>query len=119
MEEILLSSVWQTTNLKKSNYMVLAKYSERFGMTMSNLLSVIGLLILLFSSYVNFRLNVARIEAKIQEIDIKFTAKYDMLEKAKDINVYNIEQGRKENREDHKMIMDKLDDFLSVYKSNK
>jgi hypothetical protein len=91
--------------------MVMAKYSERFGMTLSNLLSVIGLVILLFGFFINFRIQVSNIESKIQEVDLKYQLKTEDLTRQKDVNIYNIEQGRKENREEHQLILNAISDL--------
>lgn len=92
--------------------MVLSKYSERFGMTLSNLLSILSLLTILVGFIITSQVRLAEIETKIQAIDQKFQIKYDYLESGRLNNASGIEQNRKENREEHQELSKKLDKII-------
>jgi hypothetical protein len=86
----------------------LSRFSDHFGMTVNNLISIIGLVILLFGFFIDFRIQVANIDAKIQEVDLKYQLKNEELMRMNEVNTYNIEQGRKENREEHQIILNAI-----------
>ncbi len=77
--------------------MVLHKESK-LGLTFGQLLSVITVLGGIIAAYVTINIRITAAEVRIQE-----------LEKGRESNARNIEQIRVENREDHLLIMDKLD----------
>ena len=77
--------------------MVLHKESK-LGLTFGQLLSVITVLGGIIAAYVTINIRITAAEVRIQE-----------LEKGRETNARNIEQIRIENREDHLLIMDKLD----------
>jgi hypothetical protein len=77
--------------------MVLHKESK-LGLTFGQLLSVITVLGGIIAAYVTINIRITAAEVRIQE-----------LEKGRETNARNIEQIRIENREDHLLILDKLD----------
>jgi hypothetical protein len=91
--------------------MVLTKYSNRFGMTFGQLLSVVTILGGLIGFVINSTVQLAEVNQKIQAIDVKYQLKCEALEQGRTKNEYNIEQGRKENREEHQMILDAISDL--------
>ena len=92
--------------------MVLAKYSERFGMTLSNLLSILSLLIVLVGFIITSQVRMAQIETNIKALDVKYNIRYEYLESGRLNNAAGIEQNRKENREEHQELSNKLDKII-------
>lgn len=91
--------------------MVLAKES-RIGLTFGQILSLIILSGGIITAYVDLNIKIADVSGKYQSSEIRF----DQLEKGRVQNAINIETIRTENREDHKMLNDKIDKILEVLK---
>lgn len=73
----------------------------RIGLTFGQMLSVVTIIGSVIIAWVSINVRVAQAEIRIQQLEI-----------GHDRNARNIEVIRLENREDHKAIMDKLDEFL-------
>lgn len=73
----------------------------KFGLTFGQLLSLITVTGGIIAAYVSLNVRIAQSEIKIQE-----------LEKGRITNAENIERIRMENRDDHKEIMQKLDNLI-------
>jgi len=80
--------------------MVLQK-DTRIGLTFGQILSVLTIIGGIIIAWVSINVRVAQAEVRIQQLEI-----------GHNLNARNIEVIRLENREDHKAIMDKLDEFL-------
>jgi len=94
--------------------MVLSQYSHKFGMTFGQILTATTMLIALIGFVYQGQLNTAELKVEIKALDMKYDIKTKQLESAKDVNVYNIEQGRKENREEHYILNTKMDELLKA-----
>lgn len=84
----------------KYNEMVLQKESK-LGLTFGQILSVLTIIGGILISWVAINVRIAQAEVRIEE-----------LEKGRLTNSQNIEQMRRENRDDHLMLMEKLDQML-------
>lgn len=73
----------------------------KVGLTFGQLLSVITVLGGILISWISINVRIAQAELRI-----------DVLEKGRETNAQNIEKIRTENREDHQLIMEKLDDLV-------
>lgn len=80
--------------------MVLQK-ETRMGLTFGQMLSVLTIIGGIIIAWVSINVRVAQAEVRIQQLEV-----------GHDRNARNIEVIRLENREDHKAIMDKLDEYF-------
>ena len=80
--------------------MVLHK-ETKFGLTFGQMLSVLTIIGGIMISWVAINVRIAQAEIRIDE-----------LEKGRITNSQNIEQMRRENRDDHLQLMDKIDQLI-------
>ena len=85
-------------------------------MTFSQMIAFLALAGGLVGWVINSQMQMAEIKTEMKTLDTKFELKYQELDRGRANNSYNIEQGRIENRQEHQLIMDKLDKFIEVYK---
>jgi len=89
--------------------MVLAKESK-IGLTFGQILSLFLLVGGMVTAYVNLNVKIANIEGRIQANEVRT----EQLEIGRIQNAKNIETIRTENREDHTILSEKLDDVLKA-----
>jgi len=89
--------------------MVLARES-RIGLTFGQILSLFLLVGGMITAYVNLNVKIANIEGRIQANEVRT----EQLERGRIQNAINIETIRTENREDHSILSEKLDDVLKA-----
>ena len=75
--------------------------STRVGLTFGQILSLIGIIGSIFMVWLSLNVRLAQAEIRIEQ-----------LEKGRMENAQNIETIRKENREDHQKMMEKLDELI-------
>lgn len=80
--------------------MVLQK-DTRLGLTFGQMLSVLTIIGGILISWVAINVRIAQAEVRIEE-----------LEKGRMTNSQNIEQMRRENRDDHLQLMEKIDQLI-------
>lgn len=79
--------------------------STRVGLTFGQILSLIGIIGSIFMVWLSLNVRLAQAEIRIEQ-----------LEKGRMENAQNIETIRKENREDHQKMMEKLDELIRLKK---
>jgi len=89
--------------------MVLARES-RIGLTFGQILSLFLLVGGMITAYVNLNVKIANIEGRMQANEVRT----EQLERGRVQNAINIETIRTENREDHSILSEKLDDVLKA-----
>lgn len=75
--------------------------STRAGLTFGQILSLVGIIGSIFMVWLSLNVRLAQAEIRIEQ-----------LEKGRQENAQNIETIRKENREDHGKIVEKLDELI-------
>ncbi len=112
MEAILLTSASKIMlHIQKISDMVLAKESK-IGLTFGQILSLFLLVGGMITAYVNLNVKIASIEGIIQSNEVRT----EQLERGRIQNAINIETIRTENREDHNIISEKIDEILKAVK---
>ena len=82
------------------------KNQTEFGLTFGQILSTIALLGAMITAYVSINVRIAAVEVRAEQ-----------LEKGRIQNAENIETIRRENRQDHQLILDKLDKMQDYAKT--
>jgi len=99
---------------KKYIYIHEADYNKQTvavpGLNFSQIISLLGLLALLGAAWVD-------LSVKLERIDVKYDQKTEFLEKGRVANVKSIEQNRTENKQEHQLMLDKLDLLLQRRKN--
>lgn len=91
---------------------MLQKINEKIGMTYEQKLSTLTLLGVIIATWVNFNIKVEGHEGRIKTLEEGKITNSQNIEKVRtEMNVF-IETVRKENREDHQKINDKLDEII-------
>lgn len=80
----------------------------KIGLTFGQIITIIVVVFSFAMSYANLTVRINNIEAKTIE-----------LEKGRILNANNIEQSRVENRQDHQIMIDKMDKLIYLIKDNK
>ena len=93
----------------------LAKYSNRFGMTFGQLLSIISILLVMGGGFTRFYFKFAEIETRVAILELTARTNREFII----INDTKSELSRKENREDHLIISSKIDDVLDEIRQNR
>jgi hypothetical protein len=91
--------------------MVLSKESK-IGLTFGQIISLAFMFGGMITAYVNLNIKITSIEGRISANEVRT----EQLEKGRIQNAENIETIRTENRYDHQLIMEKLDDVIKIYK---
>ena len=86
---------------RKNTENMLRKVNERIGMTFGQIMSILTLLGALIVAWLNLNLKIEQHDGRIGK-----------LEEGKITNAQNIEKVRIENREDHQLINNKLDEII-------
>lgn len=80
---------------------MLQKVNEKIGLTFGQIMSILTLIGGLIIAWVNLNVRIEQHDGRISK-----------LEEGKVTNAQNIEKVRTENREDHQMINNKLDEII-------
>lgn len=95
--------------------MVLAK-TTGFGLTYGQIITLIALVASVLYGIIDVNVKVAKVEKDVIGLDIKYSLEIKALEDGRARNAYNIEEGRKENQQQHQMILNKFDQIFPQYK---
>ena len=93
----------------------LAKYSNRFGMTFGQLLSIISILLVMGGGFTKAYFKFAEIETRVAILELTARTNREFII----INDTKSELNRIENREDHLIISSKIDDVLDEIRQNR
>jgi len=84
----------------------------KLGLTFGQIMSLLVMLGGMVTAYVNLNLKIAAIETRVAQTEVVVK----VLEEGRKVNAINIETVRTENRFDHQMLNEKLDDVLILLK---
>ena len=105
--------------------MTATTYSHKLGMTVGHLLSFLGILVILIGWIItsavgqsNIRADQDKIRTEMNSLKIQTDLKINELERGRANNFAAIEKLGKENRDDHIILNDKLDNLIMYLKKN-
>jgi hypothetical protein len=78
----------------------------KIGLTIGQLFSVILIFITMMVSYANFSVRINSIEIKQQQFEVKMVELEDNIDNNRTERMYQLEQLRQENREEHRILME-------------
>lgn len=108
MDIALEKYVWNRMSNIKSPFKMVLTRETRFGLTFGQIMSLLTLFGGMVTVYVNLNLKIATLDGKLNENTIKI----EQLEQGRQANVKSIETIRTENRADHIILSEKLDEVL-------
>jgi len=82
--------------------MVLHK-ETKFGLTFGQVISLLTLVGAILTVWISLNVRMAQAEIRIESLEYNFQQ-----------TVKSVEMNRKENREDHRVLMDKLDEIMKI-----
>ncbi len=82
--------------------MVLHK-ETKFGLTFGQVISLLTLVGAILTVWISLNVRMAQAEIRIESLEYNFQQ-----------TIKSVEMNRKENREDHRVLMDKLDEIMKI-----